>query len=533
MADIDGQKRAVVHGDIKPSNIQVGSNDEIRLLDFGIAKAITFTHSLTHHNLGSPSYCSPERLSRGQVDLHADLWAVGVTLYEMVAGLPPYQAEDTRKLETLIQSRRPPRALPDNCPAGLKAVITKALAGDLHQRYASAAAFESDLRLFLQDRTTLAEGQKRVSWNSNATVERARENEPPVRPKPELNATVGRDEVNRITDIRTWWKWRPSGLIARIKPEWSSAKIAGVLSILGALCWGVFAGLMVSIPSWYLYRYWSESSPLRGNPDESRKTIAEINSDFDLFRRLDQENSFLGRWSPTLSLRGPLKENLLATADEILDRFRNSNDPVLEDFDWQKARLCLQHAIDMGDHSMAIRGKLALCDGYIDLSQAEKAPPDARQQWIQKAKTNFDQASMLLSRAPDPHLALARLDVYGMRNIGMTVAELHEAQRLGFQLGAREMEEEADGYRFRAIEELSEARKYGKGPRELQQRFLRLAQRDFDRARQLYEPIAGFSNVSVALRQVDDDDRTREQLYESLNQPVKKPAAGRARRRWR
>ena len=91
-AEIDGERRSVVHGDIKPSNIQIGADDEVRLLDFGIAKALTFTHSRTHLNLGSPSYCSPERLSRGQVDRHADLWAVGVTLYEMVAGSPPYQA---------------------------------------------------------------------------------------------------------------------------------------------------------------------------------------------------------------------------------------------------------------------------------------------------------------------------------------------------------------------------------------------------------------------------------------------------------
>ena len=117
LTEIDGRKRAVVHADIKPSNIQIGTNDQVRLLDFGIAKAITFTHNLTHHNLGSPSYCSPERLLKGQVDPHVDLWAVGVSLYEMVAGSPPYQAQTTRKLENLIQSRRPPRALPANCPA--------------------------------------------------------------------------------------------------------------------------------------------------------------------------------------------------------------------------------------------------------------------------------------------------------------------------------------------------------------------------------------------------------------------------------
>src|SRR6202049_5258014 len=87
-AEVDGQRRAVVHGDIKPSNIQIGADDEVRLLDFGIAKVLTFTHSGTHLNLGSPGYCSPERLSRGQVDRHAELWAAGVTLHAILAGLP-------------------------------------------------------------------------------------------------------------------------------------------------------------------------------------------------------------------------------------------------------------------------------------------------------------------------------------------------------------------------------------------------------------------------------------------------------------
>jgi hypothetical protein len=122
--------------------------------------------------------------------------------------------------------------------------------------------------------------------------------------------------------------------------------------------------------------------------------------------------------------------------------------------------------------------------------------------------------------------------VYASKNVGKAIAELHEAERLGYQLGPREMEEEADGYRFRAGQELSEARKYRRNSREIEQRYLRLAQRDFDRARRLYEPIAGFSNVSVALRQVDDDDRTRQQMDDFLRQPPPHKRSAGVRRRW-
>src|SRR5579863_1240455 len=184
--EIDGRKRAVVHGDIKPSNMQICPDGAIRLLDFGISKSITFTRNLTQHNLGSPSYCSPERLRRSQVDPHSDLWALGATLYEMVSGFPPYQAQTTQKLEELIRSKRPPRALPDDCPATLKAIIRKSLAGEMENRYPTAGAMEQDLRLFLDGRHTLAETEKQVAWEVNPTVEKDREPssapEQPARP---------------------------------------------------------------------------------------------------------------------------------------------------------------------------------------------------------------------------------------------------------------------------------------------------------------------------------------------------------------
>jgi serine/threonine protein kinase len=518
LADIDGQKRAVVHGDIKPSNIQIGNDDEVRLLDFGIAKAITFTHSLTHHNLGSPSYCSPERLSRGQVDHHADLWALGVTLYEMVAGAPPYQAQDTRKLENLILSRRPPRTLPDDCPSGLKAIITKALAGDLHQRYVSAAAFESDVRSFLQNRATVAERQKRVAWNTNATVERSKDEQEPAA---EQNTTIAKLVSG----------WRPTGLIAKLKPGWSTARIAAVLSILGALFWGLLAGLLVFIPAGYYYSFRNQSAPLRDKMDLARESVARINASWDLYRRLEKQNRFLGEFSPARTLYEPMRSGLLAAADEIIDRYRTSSDPSIQDFDWPKGQLCLQHLVDLGEKDKSVRGKLALCTGYGNLVRGEAMPPEQRAQWMETARANFTNASDLLPRAPDPHLALARISVYAAKNIGTGVAELKEAERLGYRLGPREMEEEADGYRFRASQELAEARKYRRSSREIAQRYLRLAQRDFDRARQLYEPIAGFSNVSVALRQVDDDDRTRRQMDDYLRQPPRKRNVS-VRRRW-
>jgi eukaryotic-like serine/threonine-protein kinase len=486
-ATIDGQRRAVVHGDIKPPNIQIGTNDEVRLLDFGIAKALTFTHSRTHLGLGSPSYCSPERLSRGQVDRHADLWAVGVTLYEMVAGVPPYQAQDTRKLESLIQSRRPPRALPEGCPDAMTAILHKALAGDLHQRYVSASAFANDVTLFLQGRPTVAEMERRVSWKSNPTVERPR---PHIPQRVASMAETVRRSVLKLKSPR-------------------AQQLASVMSILVALCWGLLAGLVVCVPVGYYYRFFRESRPLAGNLDFSHASVSEINRDWDLLERVQRQNAFLGQMSPAIRLASNMRAALLEAGDAVIEGYRNNSDPRIQDFDWPKAEVCFTHLIEMDRNDRASQGKLALCHGYENLEHGQKI-----------AQKDFEDAVSLLPRSPDPHLGLARIDVYTLKNIGKAMAEFDQAQRLGFEKGSRETEEQADGYRFRATAELNQARKEAISKTE-EERYLRLAQRDFDRARQLYEPIDGFSNVSVALRQVENDDRERQQLADALEKKPK------------
>ncbi len=518
-AEIDGERRSVVHGDIKPSNIQIGADDEVRLLDFGIAKVLTFTHSRTHLNLGSPGYCSPERLSRGQVDRHVDLWAVGVTLYEMLAGSPPYQARDTRKLEELIQSRRPPRALPADCPAPMQAILKKALAGDLHQRYVSAAAFESDLRLFWQSRPTVAQTERRTSWNTNPTVEKQR-----MRILDALPRNVASMADTLIQGVM------------KLKPE-KPKRLASVMSILVALCWGLLAGLVVCVPAGYYYRFWRESTPLRTTADYTRLSVAGINAQWSLFQRIDHRNSFLGEISPAKRLSTSVRTSLLHAADDVVERYRNNSDPAIEDFDWQKAATCLRHVLEMDPNDHEAQGRLALVDGYLKLVRANSAQPESRKTLVEAAQARFQESVSLIPRAADPHLGLARIYIYSLKNVGKAIAELHEAERLGFKPGPREMEQEADGYRFRANSELIAARAFRGKSRDAEQRYLRLAQRDYDRARRLYEPISGYSNVSVALREVDDDDQARQHLSDTLNQPAKPPkrqhrAAVRRSSRW-
>ena len=289
-----------------------------------------------------------------------------------------------------------------------------------------------------------------------------------------------------------------------------------------ALCWGLLAGLVVCVPAGYYYRFWRESSPFRGKVDYARASVAGINADWDLFGRLKRQNAFLGEFSPTSKLSPALRNSLLQAADDVIDRYRNSSDPAIENFDWQKAVVCLRHALEMDRSDQLAQGKLALTNGYVNLMRANAGEAEQRRTFVDAAETNFAQASALNPRSPDPHLGLARIYIYYVKNVGNAIAEFHEARRLGFQTGPRETEQEADGYRFRATVELSEAQKYRATSRSLEERYLRMAQRDFTRARELYEPILGFSNVNVALRQVDDDDVTLQRLDEVLRKPPAK-----------
>ena len=127
----------------------VAEAGEIKVLDFGIAKALSLSRKVTRNDFGSMPYLSPERLESTEVDAQADLWALGVILYELLSGTPPFQAVDTRRLEQQIRAGYPPPSASgalSGCAAGDRGAAARARTAAIAT--SRAAAVLADLGSF-------------------------------------------------------------------------------------------------------------------------------------------------------------------------------------------------------------------------------------------------------------------------------------------------------------------------------------------------------------------------------------------------
>jgi eukaryotic-like serine/threonine-protein kinase len=139
--DAAGAHRPIIHRDVSPANVMICRDGSVKLVDFGLALA---THGETLEIdtfLGKLAYMSPEQLHKRQLDRRADVFALGVTLYEMITGARLYagksNVETLQRLQTLVVE--PPSRLNREATAALDVVVLRALHADPDQRYQSAA----------------------------------------------------------------------------------------------------------------------------------------------------------------------------------------------------------------------------------------------------------------------------------------------------------------------------------------------------------------------------------------------------------
>jgi hypothetical protein len=142
-------RRGVVHRDVKPANILVREDGLVKLADFGVARLDASSDlTRTGESVGSPSYIPPEMLRGEAVDGRADLFSLGVLLYELLTGRKPFQGDSLAALyhQTLSAEPRPPSSLNPDVPPEWDAVVARMLAKRPEDRYKGAAQLLEDLR---------------------------------------------------------------------------------------------------------------------------------------------------------------------------------------------------------------------------------------------------------------------------------------------------------------------------------------------------------------------------------------------------
>lgn len=148
-------QRGMIHRDIKPANLMLNTLGQVILMDFGIAKIVgSQRHTATGAVVGTAMYMSPEQIKGEQPDRRTDIYSLGVTLFEMVSGRPPFEADSAMTLMMMhINDPVPnPKKLNPDVPDSLVAIINKALAKDPADRYQTAAQMAAALRNALADR---------------------------------------------------------------------------------------------------------------------------------------------------------------------------------------------------------------------------------------------------------------------------------------------------------------------------------------------------------------------------------------------
>ena len=167
----------VVHRDLKPENIMVDAEDNIRLIDFGIAgntgsRRLTFANF--SRNMGTPDYISPEQVRGKRGDVRSDVYALGVMFYEMLTGKVPFSGPNAFAImnDRLVNQIVPPRNLEPSITPQLQEILYRALEREPKNRYHSAREFAHDLEH--QDEVGVAARTEEAKWQKRQSPGRRR-----------------------------------------------------------------------------------------------------------------------------------------------------------------------------------------------------------------------------------------------------------------------------------------------------------------------------------------------------------------------
>ena len=462
----------IVHGDIKPKNIRIDSHGDVRVLDFGIAKALSLSRRLTRNEFGSVPYASPERLDLGEVNHLSDLWSLGVMLYEMITGLQPYHADSTERLERMIRSHIAPPPAPDPCPEPLRRILIKAMAPDSAARYQTAGEFAADL-------IASRDGQHVQAMDEDLDSTRRT-----WRPDDETRRTTPSEsdgEDTRRTSPAPPETPRPQSTPRPGTAFGAAMKVIGIIAIASILygTWAAYAS----------YRMYKQGQALERDIDSEQ--VTDPNQIYAKWTELSKANP------SSLLLYGPrrtVKQKLVDSADRVIASSRSDTQQVFER-DWERVRTLLAEALRV-EPDDTVRGKLRLAEGHIARinGYSHREPKSLRE-----AVDDFTESARLLPKSPDPELGLARAWI-SLKDIDKASDAYQQAAKRGYQLGPRESLYLAAAYEDRANRTFWDSRKMRGLPQERDQ--VQRVINDYKEALDLYQNIVPYPKSSEGVSRV-------------------------------
>lgn len=162
LSALDYSHRAgIVHRDIKPANVMLTPSGDVKVMDFGIARAVadaSSTMTQTAAVVGTAQYLSPEQARGETVDSRSDVYSTGCLLYELLTGRPPFVGESPVSVayQHVREPAAPPSSLDPDLPPEVDAIVMKALAKPVEERYQSAAAMRADIERYLAGKPVVA-----------------------------------------------------------------------------------------------------------------------------------------------------------------------------------------------------------------------------------------------------------------------------------------------------------------------------------------------------------------------------------------